>query len=69
MNRDGRRSRRAFGSVLWMGLAAGVLAAGCSEIHPEPDEPTEGMLESPTQEADDLRESEARQDEEGGRRR
>jgi hypothetical protein len=69
MDSDGGRSRRAFGGLLWTGFAACVFAAGCSEMHPEPDEETEGMLESPTQESDNLRESEERQDVEGGGRR
>jgi hypothetical protein len=43
-----------------------VAVAGCSDIHPAPDVEEGGVLDSPTHEADSMREEEQRQ--EGGRR-
>jgi hypothetical protein len=42
-------------------------AAGCADIHPEPNDEGGGVLQSPTHEQDSLHEEEQRQ-EEGGRR-
>ena len=61
--------RRLFGGLLLASALAGV-AAGCSDITPEPNDEGGGVLESPTDEADQLRESEEHQEGggEGGRR-
>ena len=49
--------------ALVMALGAGAALAGCADIHPAPDDPGTGMLESPTDEADQLRRSEERAEE------
>ena len=61
---------RVFAALLVVSAAAGLLAAGCSEIQPEPNDEGGGMVQSPTAEQDELREDEDRGDrgEEGGRR-
>jgi hypothetical protein len=48
-----------------MSVVACLVAAGCSQIHPEPDLEGAGELQSPTHEQDALREDE--QHEEGRR--
>ena len=56
--------------LMALGLGAGLL--GCADIHPAPDDSDSGMLESPTDEADQFRRAEERTDEEregGGERR
>ena len=57
-------------------LPAGTFAlgalTGCADIHPAPDDPVDGMLEAPTDEADQFRRAEERSEEdheEGGERR
>jgi hypothetical protein len=58
--------------ALVMALGLGAALGGCADIHPAPDDPGTGMLESPTDEADQLRRSEERaeegRDQEGERR-
>jgi hypothetical protein len=46
-----------------MALGLGAALGGCADIHPAPDDPGTGMLESPTDEADQLRRSEERAEE------
>jgi len=53
-------------------LALSPVVAACADIHSAPDEPVEGMLEAPTDEADQFRRAEERaaeDREEGGERR
>jgi hypothetical protein len=52
--------------VAWLAAAAALVAASCSEIHPEPNTDEGGLLESPTHEADSLRRAEERQDQNRG---
>jgi hypothetical protein len=59
--------RRLFGGLLLVSAVAGV-AAGCSDITPEPNDEGGGVVGSPTDEADQLREGEEREGGEGGRR-
>jgi hypothetical protein len=65
--------RRLFGALLLVSAVAGF-AAGCSDITPEPNDEGGGVVGSPTDEADELREGEERQEGEereggeGGRR-
>ena len=58
-----------FGALLLVGVVA-CFAAGCSDITPEPNDEGGGVVGSPTDEADQLREGEERQEGEGegGRR-
>jgi hypothetical protein len=60
---------RPLALLMALGLGAGL--TGCADIHPAPDDPGTGMLESPTDEADQFRRAEERADEgrEGGERR
>ena len=61
--------RRLFGGLVLASAVAGF-AAGCSDITPEPNDEGGGVVGSPTDEADELREGEERQEGEGegGRR-
>jgi hypothetical protein len=54
--------RRLFGGLLLASAVAGV-AAGCSDITPEPNDTGGGVLESPTHEADQMRQMEEQQEE------
>jgi hypothetical protein len=61
------------GRVLALALALGLgTLAGCADIHPEGNDPEEGMIDSPTDEAVQEREGAEREaehgDEEEGRR-
>jgi hypothetical protein len=59
-------------SALAFALGLGAALIGCADIHPAPDDPGTGMLESPTDEADQFRRAEERADEnreQGGERR
>jgi hypothetical protein len=57
---------RASGTLaVVMALGLGGILAGCADIHPEGDDPEEGMMGSPTDEVDHLRETEEREDEGG----
>jgi hypothetical protein len=52
-------------------LALGAALTGCADIHPAPNDPGTGMLEAPTDEADQFRRAEERGEEareEGGER-
>jgi hypothetical protein len=47
-------------------LGLGGTLAGCADIHPEGNDPEEGMMDSPTDEADHLRQTEEREGQQGG---
>jgi len=54
----------AYGALaLVTALGVGGTLAGCADIHPEGNDPEEGMLDSPTDEAEHFREGEEREDE------
>ena len=59
-----------FGALLLVSAVACFAATGCSDITPEPNDEGGGVIDSPTNEADQLREGEERQEGEGegGRR-
>ena len=59
-----------FGALLLASAVACFAATGCSDITPEPNDEGGGVIDSPTNEADQLREGEERQEGEGegGRR-
>ena len=59
-----------FGALLLVSAVACFAATGCSDITPEPNDEGGGVIDSPTNEADQLRETEERQEGEGegGRR-
>jgi hypothetical protein len=46
-------------------LGLGGTLAGCADIQPEGNDPEEGMMDAPTDEADHLQEGEAREDAHG----
>jgi hypothetical protein len=54
--------RSLFGGLLLMGVVA-CFATGCSDITPEPNDEGGGVLESPTNEADQMRQQEEQQEE------
>ena len=66
MNGDDRGLHRAFGGLVVACVIVGFAAVGCSEIHPEPDVEEGGLLELPTHEADSLRRTEERQEQNRG---
>ena len=68
MYRDGFGLRRASAVLLLMGVVA-CFAAGCSDITPEPNDEGGGVLESPTNEADQMRQEEKHQEEQQARGR
>ena len=49
---------RISGGLLMMSVVACLAVAGCADIHPAPNEEGGGMMNSPTHEADTLREEE-----------
>jgi hypothetical protein len=55
--------RKLFGGLLLVSAMVGF-AAGCSDITPEPNEEGGGVLESPTNEADTMRQEGEQQEEE-----
>ena len=59
-----------FGALLLVSAVACFAATGCSDITPEPNDEGGGVVGSPTDEADQLREGEEREggEGEGGRR-
>ena len=57
--------RRLFGGLLLVSAVACFAATGCSDITPEPNDEGGGVVGSPTDEADELREGEERQEGEG----
>jgi hypothetical protein len=64
--------RRLFGGLVLASAVAGF-AVGCSDITPEPNDTGGGVLESPTNEADTMRQEGQQQEEQqreggGGRR-
>jgi hypothetical protein len=60
--------RRLFGGLLLVSAFVSLIAAGCSDITPEPNDEGGGIVGSPTDEADQLREGEEREGGGGGRR-
>jgi hypothetical protein len=60
---DSGRLRRVCCSVFLTAAVAGFAAAGCSDITPEPNDEGGGVLESPTNEADQMRQQEEQQEE------
>ena len=70
MSSDSAGLRRLFGSLLLVSAVACFAATGCSDITPEPNDEGGGVIDSPTNEADQMRETEERQEGEGegGRR-
>jgi hypothetical protein len=66
---DSARLKRVCCGVLLASASACFAAAGCSDIHPEANDEGGGVLESPTNEADTMRQEEQQQEEqqrEGG---
>ena len=57
--------KRLFGGLLLVSAVACFAATGCSDITPEPNDEGGGVVGSPTDEADQLREGEERQEGEG----
>jgi hypothetical protein len=55
--------QRLFGGLLLASAVACFGAAGCSDITPEPNDTGGGVLESPTHEADQMRQMEEQQQE------
>jgi len=60
------QATRTFALLVALGL--GGTLAGCADIHPEGNDVEGGMIDSPTDEADQFRQHEERQEEGGGRR-
>jgi hypothetical protein len=70
MDQDDRASDRPLLHLLPVVVLVGLAAAGCSEIHPEPNIEGGGVLQSPTHEQDALHRAEEREaGEEQDRRR
>jgi hypothetical protein len=69
MQCDSRGSKRVSGGLLWAGAAACLVVAGCSEIHPAPNEEGGGIIDSPTQEQDQFHQEEEDAQRGGGGRR
>jgi hypothetical protein len=59
---DGYELRRVSAALLLMGVVA-CFAAGCSDITPDANNEGGGVLESPTNEADTMRQQEEQQQE------
>jgi hypothetical protein len=57
------QASRTLAVVVALGL--GGTLAGCADIHPEGNDSEEGMMGSPTDEVDHLRETEQREDQQG----
>jgi hypothetical protein len=55
--------RRLFGGLLLVSAFVSLVAAGCSDITPEANNEGGGVLESPTNEADTMRQQEEQQQE------
>lgn len=64
---DSQGSKRVFDGLFLVSVVACLVAAGCSDIQPAPNDEGGGVLESPTHEQDSFHEEGQRQ-EEGGRR-
>jgi hypothetical protein len=60
---DSHKLQRVFGGLFLVSVVACFAAAGCSDIHPEPNDVGGGALEAPTHEQDALRQEEQRQQE------
>jgi hypothetical protein len=59
---DSQGLQRVFGRLFLLSVVACFAAAGCSDIHPEPNVEEGGVLESETHEQDTFRESEEHQE-------
>ncbi len=57
------QASRSLAVVAALGL--GGTLAGCADIHPEPNDPDEGLMDAPTDEAEHFQEQEAREEEHG----
>jgi len=66
MKRHSKRRQGIFRGLALAGIV-GFAAAGCADIHPEPDVEEGGLLESPTHEQDSLHREEEHQEGEGNR--
>jgi hypothetical protein len=60
---DSQGLKRVFGGLFLLSVVACFAVAGCSDIHPAPNDEGGGALEAPTHEQDALREDEQRQEE------
>jgi len=60
---DSQGLKRVFDRLFLVSVVACFAAAGCSDIHPEPNDEGGGALEAPTHEQDALRHEEQRQEE------
>jgi hypothetical protein len=60
---DGYGLRRVSAALLLMSAVASFAATGCSDITPESNDTGGGVLESPTHEADQMRQMEEQQQE------
>lgn len=52
--------------ALIVALGLGATLAACADIHPEPDDPGGGIIDSPTDEAERFQEHREELDEHGG---
>jgi hypothetical protein len=66
MKRDMTGAGRDASCLLAALALAGLAAAACSEIRPEPNSAEAGVLESPTHQADSLRRAEERREQDTG---
>ena len=66
MKRHSQSATQVGRSLALLATATALVAASCSEIHPEPNVEEGGLLESPTHEADSLRRAEERQQQNRG---
>jgi hypothetical protein len=60
---DSQGLKRVFGGLFWLSVVTCFAAAGCADIHPEPNAEEGGVLEAPTHEQDTLHQEEQRQEE------
>ena len=57
MNGDNQRTKRILSGLLLLSVVACFGAAGCGDIHPEPNIEEGGMVDAPTHEADSYHEA------------
>jgi hypothetical protein len=65
MRHQSQSARRVPKGIAFIGVAACLVAAGCSDIRPEPNMEESGVVQSPTQEQDGFHEAEDREEHEG----